>query len=272
MGREYSAEFKVRYDECGTGRQLRSSIYLSYTQEIATLDAMAAGWANNPWVVRRTRLHIHQPVLYPASLQVKTWASGFSRTLAQRQYLFHNAAGEVVAEAQSLWVNLDRATLRPARIPEEVISLWFPAGAASQPDAMPPWSPSPSEAAYRSDALIGYNLIDGQQHVNNARYLDLLDDATWQALGDVKIAPPAAGFLAPRFYDIEYYAAATFGERLALDTWLSNATAESFDSVQEMRRAEQLIARSQSTWVYWDMSGKPQPLPDALLDALKAGM
>ncbi len=264
MGREFSARFAVRYDECGASGVLRPSAYLCYTQEVATLDARDIGWAGNPWVIRRTRLLVNQPVRYPASLTVTTQAIGFARSLAQRTYSFSDEAGQQVAEAQSLWVNLEPITLRPARIPTEMVALWFPAGDAPTPSAWPPAAASP---AHRHRMRVGYSLLDGQQHVNNARYLDLLDDAGWQALvaaGADLASLAAGGTLSPSLYDVEYYIPAGLDEQLSVDTWIEVHTDSQFSRLQEVRRDQQLVARSYSLWQWWDEAGTRGILPTAL--------
>lgn len=267
MGREFSAKFAVRYDECGAGGDLRPSAYLCYTQEVATLDARDIGWAGNPWVIRRTRLILHQPVRYPASLTVTTRAIGFARSLAQRTYSFSNGDGQQVAEAQSLWVSLDRATLRPARIPTELAALWFPTGDAPAPPTWPDWPPTPVQPSQRSNVQIGFSLLDGQQHVNNARYLDLLDDAGWQALtAETDFGPVGAGGnLSPSVYDVEYYTPAGFDEQLSIDTWFIDHRDSQLSRLQEVRRDQQLIARSHSIWQWRDESGAARNLPPAPL-------
>ena len=128
MERELEPRFKVRYNESGADGYLRPSAYLCYTQEAATRDAWAVGWASSYWVARRTQLPIYQPVTYPTSLTIRTWVPGFVRTLAQRVYAITDEAGRRIAEAESLWINLDLTTLRPARVTAEVVAIWFPKG------------------------------------------------------------------------------------------------------------------------------------------------
>lgn len=271
MEREFEVKFDVRYDECGAAGYLRPSVYLCYTQEAATGDARAVGWANSYWVVRRTQLRIHQPVTYPARLTVKTWVPGFVRTLAQRAYAITDEAGRLVAESESLWVNLDPTTLHPARVPAEVIAIWFPNGEAPAPATWPDWPPPPVSLPYRSTVLTGYSLLDGQQRVNNAYYLDLLDDAGWQVLAErginlAQLRPD--GMLSPSQYDLQYYNAGDIGQQLNIDTWFSGQTDSAFELLQEVKQGEQLAVRSRALWQWRDKAGEVAPLPAALANLI----
>ncbi len=272
-GRVFTTDFAVRYDECDAAGWLRPSVYLCYTQEAATRDARDAGWGPHPWVIRRSRLFVHQAVGYAERLAVKTWGRGLGRSTAQRAYEFSDEHGRLVAEAHSLWVYLDETTLRPSRLPADFNEIWFPGREPLAPSDLPDWPANPATAPYSSTASIGYSLLDGQQHLNNARYLDLLDDATWAILSaqglELEQVSSQGGLLASS-YDVEYLNTACLGDELTVNSWLSSTSVNYLDRQQEIRRGEQLVARSHSNWRWVNPLGEARAVPETVLRALAA--
>lgn len=121
----------------------------------------------------------------------------------------------------------------------------------------------------------GYHL-DVYQHVNNARYLEFLEEARWCYLeerGDV------AWFEAHHLawvivnININYRQAATIGQELVIHTEFAKFGGKSAVIQQQIILAgtDQLIADAAITFVCLDQrSGKPMPIEGELLARLQS--
>ena len=123
--------FRVRFDECGADGTLRTSAYLRYMQDAASVHSSNAGytraWYREHeifWVVRFLDLRILAPSGPGDVLAVSTEVTGFRRIWARRRSEFR-ADGVLTAEAAVDWV-LTTAAGRPTRVPAEIVER-FPA-------------------------------------------------------------------------------------------------------------------------------------------------
>jgi acyl-CoA thioester hydrolase len=100
--------------------------YLRWMQEVATAHSAAAGWPleryaaeRTAWVVRKHAIEYVRPAFEGERLAAFTWVEGFRAHVSPRGYLFWREGDRaVIARAQTLWVYVDAASGRPARVPE----------------------------------------------------------------------------------------------------------------------------------------------------------
>jgi medium-chain acyl-[acyl-carrier-protein] hydrolase len=130
------------------------------------------------WVLNRMAAAIHRYPRYEEPVRVVTWSSGIRTFKGYRDFRVYGG-DELLASASSLWLYVDLKTKSLVRVPEE-IARSFP----SRPGAVfmteldklrliPPCSVSP--AACR--ASVRYSDVDGNGHVNNTTYFDILQTA-----------------------------------------------------------------------------------------------
>jgi len=101
--------------------------YLRWMQEVATLHSAAQGWpleryleTGTTWVVRSHSINYLRPAFAGDSISLLTWIAGFSERMSPRKYLFRRSSDQqVLARAETVWVFVDAAKGRPARIPDE---------------------------------------------------------------------------------------------------------------------------------------------------------
>ncbi|MEY8201198.1 MAG: thioesterase family protein [Colwellia sp.] len=119
----------------------------------------------------------------------------------------------------------------------------------------------------------GYHL-DGYQHVNNARYLEFLEEDRWACMGDEidyfaeqKITWVIANI------NINYRLPALLGQHLFIETTISKIGNKSSIATQIIRCKEtnNIIVDAAVTFVLFDTkSNKAVPIIDELLDKLQA--
>jgi acyl-ACP thioesterase len=182
-GRRFAQDRVVRSGDVLPSGQARLDALARYLQDVANDDGIDA--AIDPglaWVVRRTTMQlVHRP-RYRQELGLVTWASAAGSRWAERRTTIR-VGDRVAVEAAALWVCVDRATFRPARLSER---FWEMYGAATDGHSVssrllhdgPPTGVGPGRAwALR---LADFDVFD---HVNNA--------ATWVAVEDelARVAP-----------------------------------------------------------------------------------
>lgn len=107
--------------------------------------------------------------------------------------------------------------------------------------------------------------IDGQNHVNNTVYLRWVQDvatAHWESLTYAE-AQDAIGWVVVR-HEIDYKAAANFGDQIVLRTWVGEASRLKFERFTEILRKSdrRLLAQACTLWVPIDSkTGKPVRVP-----------
>ncbi|MBI5879427.1 MAG: acyl-CoA thioesterase [Chloroflexi bacterium] len=284
----FTRTFRVRSYECDAYGHVNNVNYLRYMQEAAFDASAARGYDQSAYaamgrlfLVRGTEIDYLQPLRYGDSVAVTTWVSDFRRVRSQRAYELKRVADDVVvARAATDWVFLDRDTQRPATIPEALIAAFFPDGVPPvQPRPPFPVPPPPPPGAFHMRRRVGWQEIDSAGHVNNAAYLGYADDAGME----VSIAHgwPLArmmkhGFgIVARRHQIEYREAATLGDEIDVQTWVSDVKRVSADRHYLIRRAADgvVLTRVRSHFAWVDLaSGRPIRIPPQFLNDFAANI
>jgi acyl-CoA thioesterase FadM len=214
-----TVDYRVRFDECGSDGIVRTSALLRYAQDVAWIHSERLGF-DRPWyaerrlawVVRAAELAILEPVPLGATLSISTAISGFRKVWARRRTEARLPGGTLALWGHTDWVMTDHRGL-PGRVPPE-----FPAAFAIAPGPFEPGRvplpPTPPEA-HRVEIRVRPQDVDPMGHVNNAAYLDYLEES----LIDAGPAAQQAIRLTPRRVRLEYLQAASPGAMLAAAAW-----------------------------------------------------
>jgi len=147
-------------------------------------------------------------------LDLSTEVAGFRRVWARRRSEGRIAgASEPVLWAHTDWVITDTARGVPGRIPAEILSGFLSQVAGFEPGRVP-LAPTPGDANVLALAARPQDL-DPMGHVNNAAYVDYLEESLLAA-GGVAADLRAA---IPRRLRLEYLAPATPGAELIASLW-----------------------------------------------------
>jgi len=218
--RRSSSTYRVRFDEAGPDGLARASAYLRYAQDLAWLHSERRGFGRPwyqerglAWVVRAVDLTIGAALPTGATLLATTEVIGGRRVMARRRCdLRAEADGTSIATVLTDWVMTTTAGV-PTRVPDAFpIAFGVPLG-NFEPTRVDPGA-APAGAISRSFDVRLHEL-DPMGHVNNAIYLDWLDEA-------VDLVDPAAIRAVPRRYRLEYRAAASPGATLHGQAWAAD--------------------------------------------------
>lgn len=103
--------------------------------------------------------------------------------------------------------------------------------------------------------------LDVYQHVNNARYLEFLEDARWQFFDDMALTPlfcEAKCAMAVINININYRHSAYFGDDLLIGTYFSRVQSRKavLTQVIRLKNTDQVIAEAVVTFIGFDQQAK----------------
>ena len=212
-----SVEFRVRFDEAGPDGLLRTSSLLRYAQDLASVHSAERGFDRSwyaerglAWLARTASAAILAPIAHGSSLAGTTRVVGERRVWARRRTDFHDRIGRLVARTHVDWVLLD-ARGAPTRIPLE-FALAFGTPRATFPLGRVELGSPPAEARTIVFAVRPQEL-DPMDHVNNAVYVDWLEEAILYDGGTTAVRRT------PRLARLEYARSAEPAAALSATVW-----------------------------------------------------
>ncbi len=213
--------YRVRFDESTSAGILRVSALLRYAQDAAWIHSERLGFDREWyaarglwWLVRCADLAVFGDVPMGEQLAVTTQVIGYRKVWARRQTDVVRPAGQLAARALTDWVITDSRGM-PTRVPAEfgvfgTALAAFTPGRVSLPLAPPD--------AVVDHLQVRHQDLDPMGHVNNAAYLDYLEEAA----ADSAIGRAAIAGL-PRRYRLEYLLPATPRAHLTGTSWAFEA-------------------------------------------------
>jgi acyl-CoA thioester hydrolase len=220
----HRATYRVRFDESTPSGLARTSALLRYAQDVAWAHSEALGFDRAwyaerglAWLVRAAELAVLAPIPLGSSLDVVTSVTGHRRVWARRlaEIRLDGGGGDtLVAWVHTDWVLIDGRG-RITRVPE-VFGTTFPAPLVNETLGRVAVAAAPPSAA-RQRFRVRPHELDPMDHVNNAVYVDWLEDSVIAA-GDEGSGAASTEHV-PRRYRLEYAAAAAPDAELETETW-----------------------------------------------------
>lgn len=179
-GREFTTQRRVRLGDATPNGRLRLDATARYLQDVSNDDTRDADWSDpHWWVVRRTVIDVHEFPEYLKEITLTTWCGGIGSHWAERRTQIRSLEGRVLVDAAALWVHVDRDTLQPSRVPDDVVGiLTGSAGGRSvgarlllrQKDF--PAAPDVDESPW----VLRFSDFDAVGHMNNAAYWEIVEE------------------------------------------------------------------------------------------------
>ncbi len=183
--RRIEHSYRVRFDEADADGHLRPSGLLRYAQDVAWRHSEEAGFDREwydarglYWLVRNMSLGIHATAGHGDELSISTEVVALSHVWARRHTEVRraHASADLIAAVDTDWVLLDLDG-RPTRVPDEIAGRFMPAGTYSRTRIR---LPELAGSATRLSSRVRPTDVDPLRHMNNAAYLDFVDDALGQ--------------------------------------------------------------------------------------------
>ena len=219
LRRGTTVAYRVRFDECGPDGNVRTSSLLRYAQDVAWIHSELMGfdraWYGErglAWVVRAMELAIVAPIPLGSVIDLSTEVAGFRKVWARRRSE-GLVGGEAVAWAHTDWVITDTRRGMPGRVPAEIQSAFLATTRGFEPARVP--LPPPAADATWLALRARPQDVDPMGHVNNAAYVDYLEETLLAAGGAAAAVPRLVG----RRVRLEYLAPAAPGSELRAALW-----------------------------------------------------
>ncbi|HCO96731.1 MAG TPA: hypothetical protein DIU00_22800 [Phycisphaerales bacterium] len=169
-------KFRIRTYECGVDGSVKIFSLMQYLQEIAALHAGQLGLGfnrlsemNGYWVLSNIRIEISRLPGRDDEITLRTWPSGYSRTIATREFVGKDQNGSELFRAGSEWMVLNKKTNRLRNLFR--LDLNLPkTGVKALPEELKRLEPN---GDYREVEVVRVprSSIDLNGHVNNTEYV-----------------------------------------------------------------------------------------------------
>ncbi|MBI2781105.1 MAG: hypothetical protein HYX55_04830 [Chloroflexi bacterium] len=219
IGNGYLTDYRVRFDEGGPNGQARTSTLLRYAQDIAWRHSEDLGFDRDwyrargvGWVVRGVELELHGPIPIGQTLRLTTAVVGHRRIWARRRGECRLVDGRLAARVTTDWVLLDGRN-RILRIPDDFGVVFVNPEVKGEILRVPPPDGAPAQSLTLS---VRPRDLDPLDHVNNAVYVDWLEEAL-EAAGWRPDPPGANEAAGSETWRLEYLASAGRGDEVVVD-------------------------------------------------------
>jgi acyl-ACP thioesterase len=180
VGRRFEVRVGVGLADTDPSGRCRLDALARFCQDAANADwSDAAPSSGVVWLVRRNLIRVREWPMLGDEITLSTWSSGVGRRWAERRTSITAAAGSSAqpsVETAALWVCVDAATGRPARLPTEFQEHFTASADGRTVDSklrLP--SDAPSDGEHRSWTTRRSDL-DVVGHVNNTVFWAMAEE------------------------------------------------------------------------------------------------
>lgn len=178
-GRRFTTRRRCRLGDVTPKGRLRLDAVARYLQDIANDDSRDGEWSDpHWWVVRRSVVDVLEFPTYLQEIDLTTWCGGTGSHWAERRTRITATDGTVLVDGATLWVHVDKDTLQPTRVPEDVAPVLATSAAGRQVGARLILRPKDfdTSAATVRDWPLRFSDFDTVGHMNNAAYWEVLEE------------------------------------------------------------------------------------------------
>lgn len=172
---------RVRYSEVDSERNLTIPALLDYLQDCCTFQSEQLGVGVDylmkqqaVWVLSSWEIRIYRRPRMGEQISVGTWPYDFKGFYGYRNFTITGADGEVLADANSVWVYMDLKTMRPAKIGDGMREAYLPdlgeqlGGEWSERKIRCNKTFTPEK---KEPVRVARFFIDTNHHMNNGKYI-----------------------------------------------------------------------------------------------------
>jgi acyl-ACP thioesterase len=136
-------------------------------------DALAE--AGQAWILSRISVFMESRPRYGDTVTVESWPRGWEKLFALRDYDMRDASGRPLIRGRSGWLILDVERRRPVRVQQIMEKLPLNEGINAMAASAPSLG-ARENLVKTGERRAGYSDIDYYGHVNNARYIQWIQD------------------------------------------------------------------------------------------------
>ena len=174
----YQDTYIIRSYEVDANNQVTIPTLFNLMQEAAGLNVVKLGVSvtdllekGYAWVLMRLKLNVYKLPLRGEKIQVNTYPAGLEKYYLFRDFQLKNSAGEIIAEATSTWLVIDKMRRSMVTIPDFIRnSFHIPEGLDFYP-RLTHRLPKMKEIQREIDFQVAWHDLDVNEHTNNAHYI-----------------------------------------------------------------------------------------------------
>ena len=167
-GRVFERGRRVRLADVDPRGRCRLDALVRHLQDVARDDSADSSLTNPMnWIVRRTMVEVRTAPVFQEWIELSTWCSGYGSRWAERRTQVRGQQGADV-EAVTIWVHIDRKTLRPARLNDDFFEIWGESAGNRRVSARATLPTAWPDNANDDPWPLRFTDIDLLGHVNNA--------------------------------------------------------------------------------------------------------
>ena len=178
MGKSYKKEYELHYYDVDKNLEGNMSTIINILSDIGTKHSEELGSGikylmdnNMTWVFYNYHIKIFRNPVYGEKLNVKTEAIGFKKYYALRNYRIKDSNGNVIVNANAIFLLIDLKKRRMIRIPEDQYEIYGVREDIKSEFKIPRLE-KPSVVDYEDEFKVRYADIDSNNHVNNTKYIE----------------------------------------------------------------------------------------------------
>lgn len=182
-GLSYEKEHTIKYYECDVTKKITMPMLLNILLNVSGEQGRSLGVSDEvmaqegvSWIILQTEIQVTRLPKAEETIRIVTQALSYNKFFTYRDFKVYDAAGELCVTTNCTFAMMDFAQRKIVRINEELIAPY-----QADPTKKLVRTPKPvavdSISAESIDYRVRYLDIDGNQHVNNAKYLDWFLDS-----------------------------------------------------------------------------------------------
>ena len=176
----WSQEVELRSKDVNLHRRLRTSRLFELLQEASIAHTEELGWPRETtldrgflWMVALQRVEVVRMPEYGETVVLRTWPGPMMHVLFPRQYLLEAADGTPLVRASSIWTLVDMATRAMADPDAHGVVI---EGVKTGGEIELPRPIRFEECDHAASFTVPFSYCDLNGHMNNTRYLDVVED------------------------------------------------------------------------------------------------
>ena len=173
----YDFESRVRFSETDRNRVLTMESIVDYFQDCSTFQSEDLGVGIDHltdrdlvWVLNYWQIVAEEYPRLGDRIRVGTFPYEFKGFMGLRNFLMLNDQGKRIVGANSLWTLLNRKTMQPVRVPEDILSR-YQLEEKLDMDYEPRKIKVTGEGIEEKPIRVEKHHLDCNEHVNNGQYI-----------------------------------------------------------------------------------------------------
>lgn len=174
---------RVEYYEADMTGQLALPMILNWAVLASKMQSDALGVGQEVhlarglgWIILQYEVTIKRRPKINESIKIQTFAAKCNPFFVRRPFAFFDAAGDEIIRVDSIWAMIDIAHRHMARLPEDIIDRYQAERVKQIPRIPNPGQITSAKVYEENDYHVRYLDIDANQHVNNSKYFEWMQD------------------------------------------------------------------------------------------------